>query len=105
MIESKIISADDLLDYALGNITDSRQLTLVTCTYEYGPKGWRRIVICELSDECIPEVTEITVSTEETPAEPTPEVTEETVEDVPAVQEETEADVPVEAQEEDSGEE
>lgn len=107
--ESKIISADDLLDYALGNITDSRQLTLVTCTYEYGPKGWRRIVICELSDECIPaepaEVTESTVSTEETPAEPTPEVTEETVEDVPAVQEETEADVPVEAQEEDSGEE
>lgn len=107
--ESKIISASDILDYALGNITDSRQLTLVTCTYEYGAKGWRRIVICELSDECIPEepveVTEPTVSTEETPAEPTPEVTEEIPEDTPAVQEETEPEVPAEAQEEDAGEE
>ena len=46
--ESKIINANDLSKYVAGNITDERQLTLVTCTYEYGRKGWRRVVICKL---------------------------------------------------------
>lgn len=46
--ESKIINANDLTKYVLGDITDERQLTLVTCTYEYGRKGWRRVVICKL---------------------------------------------------------
>lgn len=47
--ESKIVSADDLMKYAAGNITSDRQLTLVTCTYEYGNKGWRRVVICKMA--------------------------------------------------------
>ena len=46
--ESKIIKASDLNKYVPGNITDKKQLTLVTCTYEYGKKGWRRVVICKL---------------------------------------------------------
>ena len=46
--ESKIINANDLSKYVAGNITDERQLTLITCTYEYGRKGWRRVVICKL---------------------------------------------------------
>ena len=46
--ESKIVKASDMTKYAPGNITDSKQLTLVTCTYEYGRKGWRRVVICKL---------------------------------------------------------
>ena len=46
--ESKIINANDLTKYVLGDITDERQLTLVTCTYEYGRIGWRRVVICKL---------------------------------------------------------
>lgn len=48
--ESKIISADVLLDYVRGDITEDRQLTLVTCTYEYGSKGWRRVVICKMAE-------------------------------------------------------
>ena len=76
--ESKIISADDLLDYAAGNITTDRQLTLVTCTYEYGRYGWRRVVICKLSDDCLPYVTEETTAiTETTPVETQPEPTAE----------------------------
>ena len=76
--ESKIISADDLLSYAVGNITTDRQLTLVTCTYEYGRYGWRRVVICKLSDDCLPYVTEETTAVPETtPAETQPEPTAE----------------------------
>ena len=74
--ESKIISADDLLNYAAGNITTDRQLTLVTCTYEYGRYGWRRVVICKLSDECLPYVTEETAPvTETTPDQTQPDPT------------------------------
>lgn len=74
--ESKIISADDLLSYAAGNITTDRQLTLVTCTYEYGRYGWRRVVICKLSDECLPYVTEETSAiAESTPAGTQPDPT------------------------------
>ena len=76
--ESKIISADDLLSYAVGNITTDRQLTLVTCTYEYGRYGWRRVVICKLSDDCLPYVTEETTAvTETTPDQTQPEPTAE----------------------------
>ena len=46
--ESKIIKAADLIKYIVGDITDKRQLTLVTCTYEKGNKGWRRVVICRM---------------------------------------------------------
>lgn len=46
--ESKIVKAADLMKYTTGDITDKRQLTLVTCTYEYGRKGWRRVVICRM---------------------------------------------------------
>ena len=78
--ESKIISADELLNYALGDITDSRQLTLVTCTYEYGRYGWRRVVICRLADDSVPEETaaptEDTVATDDTAPEETIEATE-----------------------------
>lgn len=45
--ESKIISADDLNKYIGADVSSDSQLTLVTCTYEYGKKGWRRIVICK----------------------------------------------------------
>ena len=48
VVSSDIVSADDILDYALGNITDSNRLTLITCTYEYGMTGWRRVVVCEM---------------------------------------------------------
>ena len=47
--ESKIIKAADLKKYVTGDITDEKQLTLVTCTYEYGRKGWRRVVICKMN--------------------------------------------------------
>ena len=82
--ESKIVSADDLLDYALGNITDERQLTLVTCTYEYGRYGWRRIVICKMEGDPEPEptaeITETSASeTEETSSATQEESTFETV--------------------------
>ncbi|MCQ2474153.1 MAG: class D sortase [Saccharofermentans sp.] len=45
--ESKIIKATDLYKYVKSDVSKSSQLTLVTCTYEYGNKGWRRIVICK----------------------------------------------------------
>lgn len=65
VVASEIISADDLLEYALGNITRTRQLTLVTCTYEYGSEGWRRVVICRLAGEEEPEeTTPVTEATE-----------------------------------------
>ena len=48
VVSSEIVSADDILDYALGNTTDSYRLTLITCTYEYGNTGWRRVVVCEM---------------------------------------------------------
>lgn len=76
--ESKIVSADDILDYALGDITDERQLTLVTCTYEYGRYGWRRVVICKMDGE--PEPDETAESTESTTAGTTAEQTEVTIE-------------------------
>lgn len=69
--DSKIVSADDILDYALGDITDERQLTLITCTYEYGRYGWRRVVICKMDGE--PEPDETAESTEITTAETTVE--------------------------------
>ena len=47
VVSSDIVSADDILDYALGSASDSKRLTLITCTYEYGMTGWRRVVICE----------------------------------------------------------
>lgn len=82
VVSSDIISADDLLDYALGNASTSRQLTLVTCTYEYGRYGWRRVVICELDEDCYPAETEMTtettVGTTVETAETTPETTENT---------------------------
>lgn len=49
VVSSDIVSADDILDYALGNVTDSSTLTLITCTYEYGMTGWRRVVVCEMA--------------------------------------------------------
>ena len=49
VVENKVVSADEILSYALGSASDSVQLTLVTCTYENGEwYGLRRIVICEL---------------------------------------------------------
>ena len=66
------------MDYALGNITDERQLTLVTCTYEYGRYGWRRIVICKMEGE--PE-TEETSEITETDASVTEESSSETSEE------------------------
>ena len=49
VVENKIVSADEILGYALGSASDSAQLTLVTCTYENGEwYGLRRIVICEM---------------------------------------------------------
>lgn len=50
VVDSEIISADELIDYVTGDITDEKQLTLVTCTYEYGMEGWRRVVICRMED-------------------------------------------------------
>lgn len=50
VVESEIVSADEILDYAVGDITDQRQLTLITCTYEYGMEGWRRVVVCQMED-------------------------------------------------------
>lgn len=47
VVSSDIVSADELIDYALGDITDETQLTLITCTYEYGMEGWRRVVVCK----------------------------------------------------------
>ena len=80
VVSSDIISADDLLDYALDTASDSRTLTLVTCTYEYGRYGWRRVVICELDEDCYPYEIEIpAVTTETTPSE-IQETTAETIE-------------------------
>ena len=84
--DSLIVDADDLLDYALGEITKARQLTLVTCTYEYGMKGWRRVVICrpygeEEPEEPVETTVETTLETTlETTAETTGETSGETVE-------------------------
>ena len=50
VVSSEIVSADDILDYALTGSSDSIRLTLITCTYEYGMTGWRRVVICEADD-------------------------------------------------------
>ena len=75
--DSLIVDADDLLDYAVGEITRTRQLTLVTCTYEYGMKGWRRVVICRPYGEEEPEETESSETTTiETTVETTAEITE-----------------------------
>ena len=75
--DSLIVDADDLLDYAVGEITRTRQLTLVTCTYEYGMKGWRRVVICRPYGEEEPEETEPSETTTiETTTETTAEITE-----------------------------
>ncbi|MBO4459947.1 MAG: sortase [Clostridiales bacterium] len=49
----KIVNAKDLMDYIEGDITDSVQLTLVTCAngeQGYG-EGARRLVICHMSQE------------------------------------------------------
>lgn len=49
VVENKVVSADEILSYALGSASSSYQLTLVTCTYENGEwYGLRRIVICEM---------------------------------------------------------
>ena len=49
VVENKVVSADEILSYALGGASSSYQLTLVTCTYENGEwYGLRRIVICEM---------------------------------------------------------
>lgn len=66
VVDSEIVDADDLIDYAVGNITNKRQLTLVTCTYEYGAEGWRRVVICRMAGDEEPE--ETTAETIETTA-------------------------------------
>ena len=63
VVAEEIISADDLIHYALGGITNARQLTLVTCTYEYGAEGWRRVVICRLAGDEEPEETTKPVET------------------------------------------
>ena len=86
VVSSDIISADDLIDYALGNASNSRTLTLVTCTYEYGNTGWRRVVICELDSEYYDEEPEIII---DTVPETTPETTHETTAEIP---EETESE-------------
>ena len=51
VVDTVVISADDILDYTLGDITDERQLTLITCTYIDGESGFRRIVICRLAED------------------------------------------------------
>lgn len=66
VVASEIVDADDLIDYAIGSNTSKRQLTLVTCTYEYGAEGWRRVVICRMAGDEEPE--ETTASTTETSA-------------------------------------
>ncbi len=76
VVASEIVDADDLIDYAIGSNTNKRQLTLVTCTYEYGAEGWRRVVICRMAGDEEPEettaaTTETTASTTETTAEST----------------------------------
>ena len=87
VVSSEIISADDLIHYALGNITKARQLTLVTCTYEYGAEGWRRVVICRLAGEEEPEETTRPVETTSETSKETKETeehvwtTEETLEE------------------------
>lgn len=49
VVENKVVSADEILSYALGSASSSYQLTLVTCTYENDEwYGLRRIVICEM---------------------------------------------------------
>ena len=102
VVESKIISADDLIDYAVGNITTSRQLTLVTCTYEYGRYGWRRVVICQMPEDEVPEETASTSEiTESTTVETTEMTTEETTE-IPTEASTEPASEPTEAQNESS---
>ena len=66
--DSLIISADEILNYALGDITGARQLTLITCTYEYGRTGWRRVVICQMPEDpaTVTENTDIITDTEPT---------------------------------------
>lgn len=51
VVDTVVISAEDILDYTLGDITDERQLTLITCTYIDGESGFRRIVICQLAED------------------------------------------------------
>lgn len=49
----KIVNSKDLMDYITGDITDTIQLTLVTCAngeHGYG-EGARRLVICHMSQE------------------------------------------------------
>ena len=51
--EVKIVNSKELLDHITGDITDSIQLTLVTCAngeQGYG-EGARRLVICHMSQE------------------------------------------------------
>lgn len=51
--EVKIVSSTELMDYITGGITDTIQLTLVTCANGergYG-EGYRRLVICHMSQE------------------------------------------------------
>ncbi|MCR4688902.1 MAG: sortase [Saccharofermentans sp.] len=51
--EIKIVSSEELMQYINGDITDTVQLTLVTCANGergYG-EGYRRLVICHMSQE------------------------------------------------------
>lgn len=90
--ESLIISADDILNYALGDVSDTTQLTLITCTYEYGRYGWRRVVICRpAGDSSSEETTAAETTAAETAAETTAatEATEASTEVLETTAEET----------------
>ena len=95
--DSLIISADEIMNYALGNITDARQLTLITCTYEYGRTGWRRVVICQMPEDAaaVTESTDVITDTEST-EEAVTEATEPETE-APAEPTEAETEAPAEA--------
>ena len=50
VFDTMVIDAEDILDYVVDDITRTRQLTLVTCTYIDGEEGYRLLVICRKAD-------------------------------------------------------
>ncbi len=49
--EIKIVEASELLDYAVGGITDTKQITLVTCTYDDSGRKLRLLVIGHIIED------------------------------------------------------
>lgn len=49
--EIKIIPASELMDYAAGDITDTKQVTLVTCTYDGSGTSLRLLVIGHIIED------------------------------------------------------